>query len=176
MNQSIHEYALSLGPCAEYEFDLFEQSEGTLAPEPAALLQQHLAHCARCRAYAAELAQLDATLAATLPKPALSSDFDARLAARIGELRRTPERSAALATESEEYQRRLSSLGRALDWHTALTAIAAASATGGVLYALVSISAEFTMSLHLQPPAIAALGMAIAVAASGVSLRRRARI
>lgn len=176
MNQSIHEHALSLGPCAEYEFDLVEHSEGSLAPEPAALLQQHLAHCARCRAYAAELAQLDATLAATLPRPELSPDFDARLAARIGELRRVPERTAALAKEGEEYQRRLISLGRALDWRTALTAIAAASATGGVMYALMSVSAELGPLNNLQTPAIAAVGMAIALAATGISLRRRARI
>jgi anti-sigma factor RsiW len=176
MNQSIHEHALSLGPCAEYEFDLFEQSEGTLEPEPAARLQQHLAHCARCRAYAAELVQLDTTLAAALPRPELSSDFDARLAARIGEHRRVPERSAALAIESEEYQRRLTSLGRALDWRTALSAIAAGSAMGGVIHALMSVSSEFPPLVSLETPAAAALGMAIALAAMGVSLRRRARI
>jgi predicted anti-sigma-YlaC factor YlaD len=176
MNQSIHEHALSLGPCAEHEFDLIEHSEGSLAPEPAALLLQHLAHCARCRAYAAELAQLDAMLAAKLPRPVLSPGFDARLAARIGELSRTPERSAALAMESEEYQRRLNSLGRALDWRSALSAVAAASAMGGVIYALMSVSSEFTTLLRLQTPVIAALGMGVAAAAMGVSLRRSLRI
>jgi predicted anti-sigma-YlaC factor YlaD len=175
MNQSIHEHALSLGPCAEHEFDLFEHGEGSLAPEPAALLQQHLAHCARCRAYAAELAQLDTTLAAALPRPELSPGFDVRLAARIGELRRTPERSAALAIEREEYQRLLSSLGRALDWRTALSAVAAASAMGGVMYALMSVSSEFPTLLRLQTPVIAALGMGVAAVAMGASLSRSLR-
>ena len=57
MNQTSHEHALSLGPCADYEFDLVEQSEGARRPRTGRTLQQHLAHCARCRAYAAGLAR-----------------------------------------------------------------------------------------------------------------------
>lgn len=176
MNPSVHLHALSLGPCAEHEFDLIEHSEGTLAPEPAALLQQHLAHCARCRAYATELDSLDTALAGALPRPVLSPGFDQRLAARIVGLRRSPERSAALAAESEEYRRLLTSLGRALGWRTALTAIAAASATGGMMYALMARSSELMSLLQLQTPVIAAFGMAVAAAAAGVSLRRIPRI
>jgi anti-sigma factor RsiW len=178
MNQSIHEHALSLGPCAEYEFDLFEHSEGSLAPESAALLQQHLAHCARCRAYAAELAQLDATLAATLPNPELSSDFDARLAARIGELRRTPDRTTALAAAEREHQQLLGALGRGIDWRTWLNAAALGSVAGGVVLALDAIAPRLLQTHGLVPAGLSpgttfALMLGMGALAGGLAFARR---
>ena len=79
MNQHPHDYALSLGPCADYEFDLVEMREGTLEPDRTGTVRRHMAQCAWCRAYAAALDQLDAALAEALPRPALSPDFDSRL-------------------------------------------------------------------------------------------------
>ncbi|MDH5177489.1 MAG: hypothetical protein OEW50_00390 [Gammaproteobacteria bacterium] len=178
MNQSIHERALSLGPCAEYEFDLFEHSEGSLAPEPAALLQQHLAHCARCRAYAAELAQLDATLAAALPRPELSPGFDARLAARIGELRRTPDRASALVAAEREHQQLLGALGRGIDWRTWLNAAALGSVAGGVLLALDAVAPQLLETLGLVPAGVSpsttfAVVLGAAALAGGLTFARR---
>jgi anti-sigma factor RsiW len=178
MNQSIHEHALSLGPCAEHEFDLIEHSEGSLAPEPAALLQQHLAHCARCRAYAAELAHLDVTLAAALPRPELSSDFDARLAARIGELRRAPDRNSALAAAEREHQQLLGALGRGVDWRTWLNAAALGSVAGGVLLALDSVAPQLLQTLGVVPAGISpsttfALVLGFAALATGLTFARR---
>ncbi len=80
MNQYSHDYALSLGPCAGYEFDLVERSEGALDPVRAPLVEQHLERCSRCRAYADALAQLDTALASVLPRPQLTAGF--RRAAR----------------------------------------------------------------------------------------------
>ena len=178
MNQSIHEHALSLGPCAEYEFDLFEQSEGTLEPEPAALLLQHLAHCARCRAYAAELAELDTSLAAALPRPELSPGFDARLAARIGDLRRTPDRTSALVAAEREHQQLLSVLGRGLDWRTWLNSAALGSVAGGVLLALDAVAPELLQTLGLVPAGVSpgtafALVLGLAALAGGLTFARR---
>lgn len=178
MNQSIHEHALSLGPCAEYEFDLVEQSEGSLAPEPAALLQQHLAHCGRCRAYAAELAQLDTTLAAALPRPELSAGFDARLAARIGELRRTPDRTTALAAAEQEHQQLLGALGRGVDWRTWLNAAALGSVAGGVLLALDAVAPQLLETHGLVPAGVSpstafALVLGAAALAGGLTFARR---
>jgi anti-sigma factor RsiW len=178
MNQSIHEHALSLGPCAEHEFDLVEQSEGALAPDAAALLQQHLAHCARCRAYAAELAQLDATLASALPRPELSPDFDARLAARIGELRRAPDRASAIAAAEREHQQLLGALGHGIGWPTWLNAAALGSVVGGLLLALDSVAPQLLQTYGLVPAGFSAAttfaGMlGLAALAGGLTFARR---
>ena len=71
MNQHPHDYALSLGPCPDYEFDLVELQEGSLEPGRAGAVQHHMAQCSRCRAYAQALGALDAALADALPRPAL---------------------------------------------------------------------------------------------------------
>ena len=60
MNQHPHDYALSLGPCPDYEFDLVELQEGSLEAGRAGAVQYHLAQCSRCRAYTLALGELDA--------------------------------------------------------------------------------------------------------------------
>jgi anti-sigma factor RsiW len=136
MIQNIHDHALSLGPCADAEFELIELNEGALDPARARLVQQHVEHCPRCRAYLSALAELDTALAEALPAPQLSAGFDARLAAQVAELTRTPSRTAALAAAASEHERMLQSLGRDIGWRTVLNAVALASAVGGVLVGL----------------------------------------
>ena len=122
-----------LPPCAEYEFDLVELADGTLAAERARAVRAHLGHCARCRAWQSAYAEVDARLAAALPHPALSSDFDARLKARLAaETRRAP-RAERLTEVDSEYRRMLDAL-RAGARHRALVvggfaAVAALGAT-----------------------------------------------
>jgi anti-sigma factor RsiW len=95
-----------LPPCAEFEFDLVEMVDGTLPAERARTTRAHLEGCARCRAWQAQYAELDAQLMATLPRPALSSDFDARLQGRLAsETRRAA--SADLRTQVESDYRSL---------------------------------------------------------------------
>ena len=179
MNQTSHEHALSLGPCADYEFDLVEQSEGAVAPELAARLQQHLAHCARCRAYAAGLVQLDAALADDLPRPALSPGFDERLAARIAGLQRAPDRIGALAAAEREHQQLLRALGRGVGWRTWLNAAALGSVAGGVVLALDSFAPQLLQAYGLVPAGFSASTtfatlLGVAAVACGLALSRLA--
>ena len=46
MNISMH-----AGPCADYEHEIVELAEGSLAPEKARVVRTHVASCARCRAW-----------------------------------------------------------------------------------------------------------------------------
>jgi anti-sigma factor RsiW len=178
MNHIDADIALALGPCADYEFDLVELSERALVPDRIPLVQAHLAQCPRCHAYFAELTALDEALAATLPTPELSSGFDARLAARIAEMQRSPDRASALAKAQSEHQQLLSRLGRALDWTTALNGVALGAVTGGALLALDSIAPGLLQANGLVPAGLSAsaaysLALAVAFVVVGFSFARR---
>ena len=149
MNQHPHDYALSLGPCPDYEFDLVELREGSLEAGRASTVQRHMAQCSRCRAYALALGTLDAALAAALPRPALSPGFDARLQERIAELRQVPNRTAALAAAESEYASMRQRLGRGLGWRTALNAAALGSVVGGVVVGFESVAPGLLQSFGL---------------------------
>jgi anti-sigma factor RsiW len=178
MNTNDTDIALALGPCADYEFDLVELSERTLAPDRAPRVQQHLAHCARCRAYLAELSALDAALAATLPAPQLQADFDARLAQRIAALQRTPDRASAMAAAEREHEQLLRALGRELDWRAVLNATALGTVIGGALLALNSIAPRLLQANDLVPAGFSAaatysLVLAAAFVVTGLGFARR---
>ena len=151
-----NEIALALGPCADYEFDLVELHEGSLEPGRAGTVRRHVAQCARCRAYAATLDELDAALGAALPRPALSPGFDARLRQQIAELTQTPDRTAALATAEREHEWMLRNLGRGLGWRTVLNAAALASVVGGVIVGLDSVAPGLLQSFGLVGPGMSA--------------------
>jgi len=72
-----------IGPCAEYEHDLVDLSDGALEPARERTVRQHLESCARCAAWQASFAAIDAQLSATLPRVELSADFEARLEQRL---------------------------------------------------------------------------------------------
>jgi anti-sigma factor RsiW len=148
--------ALSLGPCADYEFDLVELHEGSLEASRAGVVQHHLTHCARCRAYAAALGELDAALSAALPRPALSPDFDTRLREQIAALTQTPNRAAALAAAQSEHERMLQRLGRGLSWRTVLNAAALGSVVGGVIVGLDAVAPGLLQSFGLIGPGMSA--------------------
>lgn len=178
MNQHSRDYSLALGPCADHEFDLVERSEGALDPERAPLVEQHLERCSRCRAYAEALLDLDSALAGVLPRPQLGADFDARLAARIAELQRRPDRNAALAAAEREHEQLLRGLGRGLSWRTLLNAAALGSVAGGAVLGLVSFAPGVLQSLDLVPAGISAsttfsIVLGIAFLVSGVMFGRR---
>jgi anti-sigma factor RsiW len=156
MNTTSHELALSLGPCADHEYDLIERSEGGLDPARAGILQQHMERCARCRAYAAALEELDLSLAAALPRPQLSPEFSAGLEARLAELRRTPDRAAALAAAERDHQTLLQGLGRGLGWGTVLNATAMAAAAGGVVLSLAAVAPQLLQASGLLPQGLSA--------------------
>ena len=142
-------FALTLGPCADYEFDLVELHEGSLEAGRAGAVQHHMAHCARCRAYASALGELDAALADALPRPALSPDFDARLREQIAELTQVPDRTAARAAAEREHAWLLQNLGRGLSWRTVLNAAALGSVVGGVIVGLDAVAPGLLQSFGL---------------------------
>ena len=166
-----NEIALALGPCADYEFDLVELHEGSLEPGRAGTVRHHMVQCARCSAYAAALDELDAALAAALPRPALSPGFDARLREQIAVLTQVPNRTAALATAEREHEWMLQNLGHGLGWRTVLHAAALASVVGGLIVGLDSVAPGLLQSFGLGPDAgdeCLRFRCALAVAAGGL--------
>ena len=122
-----------IGPCAEYEHELVDLNDGGLPPERARMLRLHLAHCARCTAWAERFAAIDERLAAGIIVPALSPGFETRLRERLdlepaqqGELRAAAER---------EYQREIEAMWRGARLRVTLDAIGSVALTLGVLAA-----------------------------------------
>ncbi len=151
------------GACEDHEFDLAEWVDATLAPDRATAVQRHLVTCARCRAFVDDLRAVDASLAAALPRPALSQGFDERLGERLATLRRLPAREAARAAAEDEYRSLLDTLRRGLTWRTGLNALATASACGGVVTLLISTGPTVLGSLGIVgESAQAATGFGIA--------------
>ena len=107
MNTSMH-----AGPCADYEHEIVELAEGSLAPEKARVVRMHVASCARCRAWQSAFADLDAGLGQALPRPALSADFAARLESRLAAVTRSNGRADLRASAEDEYRRTLEALRR----------------------------------------------------------------
>ena len=112
-----------IGPCADYEHDLVELHDGTLPPERARAMLLHVDHCARCRDWARAFAALDARLAADLPQPQLSADFDARLHERLAALTRPVVRSDQSGTIEREHDALLAALRRGARRNALLGAI-----------------------------------------------------
>jgi hypothetical protein len=122
-------------PCEDYEFDVAELVDGTLAPEKARIVRLHLGGCARCRRWRDEYAAIDARLARVLPVPRLPADFDWKLAARIGALH-TEERRDRRADAEREYATLMSGLRGRLRAAT-LSGIATWTAAAGCALAVV---------------------------------------
>lgn len=161
-----------LGPCADYEHDLVELHDGTLTPERVAPVRLHVANCARCRDWSAEFAAIDGRLAGTLPRVELSPDFEARLHARLADLRRPAARTPGTALDLErEHDALLEALRRATRRRALLGAIGSVAVTVGGLVAardLLMQGPGLLASLPEGPERWAAfgtVGIVIAVAA-----------
>jgi anti-sigma factor RsiW len=180
MKQHPHDYALSLGPCTDYEFDLVDLLDGSLEPGRAGPVRHHMVQCPRCRAYASALGNLDAALADILPRPELSPGFDARLRERIAQFTQAPDRAAAIATAEHEHERMLRNLGRGVNWRTLLNAAALGSVVGGLVVGLDSVAPGLLQSSGLLGPGTSATLMfsivlgAVFVACGAVFARRPA--
>ena len=112
-----------IGPCADYEHDLVELHDGTLTPERARAVHLHVDHCTRCRDWVQAFAALDARLAAELPQPRLSADFDARLHERLAALTRPVVRSDQSGILEREHDALLAALRRGARRNALLGAI-----------------------------------------------------
>ena len=123
MNTSMH-----AGPCADYEHEIVELAEGSLAPEKAREVRLHVASCARCRAWQSAFAELDAALGQALPRPALSVDFAAKLESRLAAVTRLSGRTDLRASAEDEYRLTLDALRRG----TKFSAIVGAMSVVGI--------------------------------------------
>ena len=137
-----------IGPCADYEHDLVELHDGALPPERARVVKLHLADCARCRAWAVDFAALDARLAAELPQPALSAQFESRLRERIAGLSRPAARGDLRARVEHEHEALIGALERAARRRAVLGAAASVTATLCVLAAIRDALVQHAAQLH----------------------------
>lgn len=85
--------------CDEYENRILADPGRQLAVEENAAAEEHLAACASCQALARQFQQLDATLTIKMKAPALSADFNRRLAKRI-------QAGTAVLTEAQRAERK----------------------------------------------------------------------
>lgn len=158
------------GPCADYEHDLVELQEGSLGPERARVIRLHVESCARCRAWQAEFAAFDAGLAAALPSPALSADFERRLQARIAALAQPVNRSDLRTRADREHERLVEALRRGARRRALLDGIGSAAIAICVL-AVARGLLEQTDSLQLlfegpqRMVILGGIGTAVALAA-----------
>jgi anti-sigma factor RsiW len=162
-------------PCEDRAFELMELVDGALAPADAARLQQHLASCPRCRAFAREFARTSEALAAAVPHATVSADFDARLRARLAGLARDTRGGTARESVEREYREALDALRRGLRWRTALNAVAAASLAGGIVVAVNTVTPEVFASLGPSAPMAATFGLAASALAACIALTRMLR-
>jgi len=141
-----------IGPCADYEHDLVELHDGALPLERAGVVRLHVAQCARCRDWAQAFASLDARLAADLPRPELSADFEARLHGRLAALSRSAARDRPGTLELEhEHDALLAALRRSARRNALLGAIGWAAATACVFIAARDLLQEMVGVLAVVP-------------------------
>jgi len=177
-----------IGPCADYEHDLVELHDGCLPPQRASVVRLHVAQCTRCRDWAQAFASLDARLAADLPQPRLSADFDARLQERLaalarpvvrGDLRDVIEREHDSLVDSLRRGARRSAVLGAIGWATTMACVFLMARdlfreTSGVL-ATVTGSAEPWMVFSVVGVAVAIAGLAWSGVRGGLPLPGLAR-
>jgi anti-sigma factor RsiW len=171
-------YSTLTGPCAEYEHDLVDLSDGALEPQREREVRRHLAGCARCAAWQASFAAIDARLSAALPSVELSADFDARLEQRLtGPVRTTVPRDLRSRLE-QEHDSLVAALKRGARRQALLGAtasVAAALCLGVAVQDLLLPGGELVPALGHGTQglmALGGLGVAIALAALGWSASR----
>ena len=140
-----------IGPCADYEHDLVELHDGDLPLERASVVRLHVEHCARCRDWAQAFAALDARLAADLPQPLLSADFDARLQERLTALTRPDVRGDLRDAVEREHDSLIDSLRRGARRNAVLGAIGSATAAVCVFIAARDLLREMSGVLATVP-------------------------
>ena len=169
-----------IGPCADYEHDLVDLHDGDLPLERASVVRLHVEHCARCRDWVQAFAALDAQLAADLPQPRLSADFDARLHERLAALSRPAARGHPLGTLDleREHDALLAALRSGARRKALLGAIGAAAAAVCVFIAARDLLQDMGGVLAAAPGGtepwmvFSAVGVAVAIAGLAWSAAR----
>jgi len=129
------------GPCADYEFEIAEWLDGELSPERARIISLHVATCVRCRAWRESYAAIDTRLAASLPRPALSADFAARVAGSVDSLSRLDSRVREAI--EHDYLQSLARLRRGWRLPAVLNGLAAAAVAFCALVLLRSLGVQW---------------------------------
>jgi len=137
------------GACEDYEFDVAELVDHTLAPEKARIVSLHIAGCARCRRWRDEYAAMDTRLAHALPKPRLAADFEWRLAARL-RARPPAGRADTRAVAQREYAELMAGLRERLRSAAVGSIAGAIAAIGCVLAAMPVLIDHLHFSLDAQ--------------------------
>lgn len=140
-----------IGPCADYEHDLVELHDGALPPERASAVHGHVEHCARCRDWVRAFAALDARLAAGLPQPRLSPEFDARLHERLAALNRPEARGDLRKAVEREHDSLVDGLRRRARRNALLGAIGSATVAVCVFIAARDLLRELSGVLATVP-------------------------
>jgi len=167
-----------LGACADYEHDLVDLHDGALAPEQARTVRLHVERCARCRAWVQTFAALDAQLAAGLPRPALSANFDAQLQERLTALSKPVVRGDLHSALESEHDSLVATLRRGARRSAMLGAIGSAAVTACVLFVARNLLVEnagalASASAGLEPwMMFGAVGIAVAIAGLAWSAAR----
>ena len=144
-----------IGPCAEYEHDLVEFLDGTLAAERRHVVGRHVETCGRCRAWQAEFAALDARLAASLPRPALSAEFERRLRERLVARAQAVVRPDLRDAADHEHRQQLDAIRSSARRRGLLDAIASAAVTACILVSgPVAISTGLAACTRSWPAAV----------------------
>jgi len=167
------------GPCADHEHNLVDLLEGSLGPERARVIRQHVDSCPRCRAWQAEFAALDERLADAMPRPALSADFERALQERLATLVQPATRGDVRAAVDREYARLIDAIRRDARRRGLLDGIGAAAVAASAVVAasgLVGNAGELHWLLAGRPSSLMleGLGAALAFAALAWSVGRGA--
>jgi anti-sigma factor RsiW len=162
------------GACEDYEFEVAELVDGTLAPEKARIVSLHIAGCARCRRWRDEYAAMDARLARTLPRPRLAPDFEWRLAARL-RTRTADGRADTRAAAQQEYAELMAGLRERLRSRAA-GSVAGAVATTGCVLAMMPVLLDhlpFTLDAQASSAVLQIVTAGVMVAALAWSFGNR---
>jgi len=167
-----------IGPCAEYEHDLVDLSDGALEPAREPEVRRHLAGCARCAAWQASFAAVDAHLAEALPRGELPAGFEARLEQRLAALHRSAVPGDLRSRLELEHDTLISALRRVARRQALLGAAASVAVALCIVFVakgLLLRGAELVAGMTQGPEQLVALGTfgsVIALAALAWSVGR----
>ena len=169
--------SMTAGPGADFEHDIVELADGSLAPDRARAVRVHVESCARCRAWQSAFAGLDSELEQALPRPALSADFAAKLQSRLAAVTRLNGRTDLRTSAEADYRLTLETLRRGSRFSAivgAMTIVGICAAVPLLVRAVAPDAAPLltTFAGPERATAFVALGAAVALGALAWSASR----
>ena len=169
--------SMTAGPCADFEHDIVELADGSLAPDRARAVRVHVESCARCRAWQSAFAGLDSELEQALPRPALSADFAAKLESRLAAVTRLNGRTDLRTSAEADYRLTLETLRRGSRFSAIVGAMTIVGMCAAVLLLVRAVAPDAAPLLTTfagpeRATAFVALGAAVALGALAWSASR----